>query len=420
MEGRSRRQRQQKLGGWPDSPRRVYFVGAGFSAGMGYPVGNRLPTCLMSYLRGESPVGLLSERHYENSLFAASPRGRLEAERIVKTIEFFVRQFFNLPATSLDQIDVAEFYTLAQSLADMPSLFGRDEAAERDGRLPISQLYPALAAVTRSYFTDISATVRKEVLPADLASLFDSLRSERDALVNFNWDEEVDFFGEQGYVTYSLASWRSYPRRRRKGRLLVLRPHGSVGWYDVMQGLGNDQMFFIAEDDERVPRSKIRIVAFPGVELPLDLVSGRFQAFDFPPVIMPPTFAKRFVYEEQLQIWEDVLAVCTAATEFVFLGYSLVPDDFLTRAAIRSALRAGSREEIRCLVVSRSFNQERVNAFRSVFDDGFKAGSLHTPGLSAAKNHLPWDFGKRQPNLAGMIEKQLKDATITADGGGAA
>lgn len=402
----------------PQSPNRVYFVGAGFSAGMGYPLGNRLPSCLMSYLRDEAPRGLLSTDHYENSLYEAGRRGRADARRVVRTIEHFVKQFFSMPVADLEQIDVTEFYTLAQSLADMPSLFGRDEAAEQDGRLPISQLYSALAAVTRSYFTDISATIKKAKLPADLASLFDSLRSERDGVVNFNWDEEIDFFGESGYVTYSLASWRGYARPGRKRRLLVLRPHGSVGWYDIEQGLGNDEMYFIAEEDQRIPRAKKRIVAFPGVELPLDLVSGDYQALGFPPVIMPPTFAKRFVYDEQLQIWEDVLAVCAAATEFVFLGYSLVPDDYLTRAAIRSALRAGGRDKIRCLVVSRTFDEARSKAFRSVFEDRVTAREGRLPGLTAERNHLAWEFGSGRQGLAEAIDRHLKDATIAVDGGG--
>jgi hypothetical protein len=395
----------------PASPTRVYFVGAGLSAALNYPLGRELVSRLMGYLRNQKEADSLRKLRFKNSLHRRGPDQRerkKQARRIVGTIEHFLEHYFGVSPKYLDKIDIAEFYTLAQSLAEMPSLFGR-ELPDLKHRMPLAQLYPALAAVTRSYFVDISVAIDRW-LPIDLRRLIKSLDPRRDAVVNFNWDEEIDFSAGNGYIIYSLPAWRSHLERGKRERILILRPHGCAGWYDLLHGLSNRGIFLTAEDDNRIPRAEKRIISYSDIELPRDLVSNQELALDFPPVIMPPTFAKRFAYQEQLQIWKDVLAVCREATEFVFLGYSLPPDDFLTRAAIRSAIRAKSRQAIRCLVVDRAFEDNRRQTFRSVFGEG----------VEPARNHLRWTFGTRNSSLAAEIEARLPEATITGRRRGAA
>src|SRR5439155_22066705 len=126
--------------------------------------------------------------------------------------------------------------------------------------------------------------------------------------------------------------WRA-PRAGDR-RFLILRPHGSIGWYDLNQGLANHQSYLIAQEDSSIQRFEKRIVAYPQIELPKDILNRRKPfILDCPPIITPPTFAKRFQYAEQLRIWQDVLEVCSNAKTFIFLGYSLPQDDYLTRAA---------------------------------------------------------------------------------------
>jgi hypothetical protein len=119
------------------------------------------------------------------------------------------------------------------------------------------------------------------------------------------------------------------------------------------------------------------------------------------PVIMAPTFSKRFKYEEQRWIWGDVLEVCRHATQFVFLGYGLQQDDYLTRAAIRSALMDADPKRLRCLVVGCSFDDASFANFRGVF------GSA----LSQDRNFLQWTFGEGG-DLASRLEKALARATV--------
>src|ERR1700674_2134353 len=86
-------------------------------------------------------------------------------------------------------------------------------------------------------------------------------------------------------------------------------------------------------DDNRIKRFDKKLVAYTDVEFPLDLYEHKDIVLDCPPVIMAPTFSKRFKYEEQRWIWHDILEVCGQASQFVFLGYGLQQDDYLTRAA---------------------------------------------------------------------------------------
>jgi hypothetical protein len=231
------------------------------------------------------------------------------------------------------------------------------------------------------------------------------LRSEKDAIVNFNWDEEVEFAlyerSQKHEAANTLGSWRP-------GNFLVLRPHGSIGWYDLAQGIGNGDVYFISEGDERISRAERRLVAFEGNELPREIDGKREHGpLDCPPVMSAPTFAKKFGFVEQRHIWQDVLDISRRAREFIFLGYSLPKDDLLTRAALRAALKEsrkerGWHESLRCLIVDKSFDSAKEENFRSVFGNS----------LSKGRNALEWTFGSDDRKLANRIEGMLRNATL--------
>jgi hypothetical protein len=392
------------MGMQPKTPfSRVFFIGAGFSAGMFYPVGRTLMSHLVKYLQGEPERRELRRLGFRNLLRQA--KHQEQAKRVVNAIEHVLTQYFGLPLSQIDQVDVAEFFTMTHTLAEMPLLFGvswienRGVTAEQDDERPSPlTLFYDLAAVTRSYFTAIG-----ELCPpsADIQELLRRFDPSKDAVVNFNWDEEADIAlaanAKQG-VSYTLEGWRA------DGGVLTLKPHGSVGWYDVRQGIGNDDLYFIADSDDRVPRAKKRILSYVENELPVDIDGAEHSPLSCPPVITPPTFAKRFEYLEQQQIWHDTLTVCTHAREFVFLGYSLPRDDFLTRAAIRSALREGKqRQRLKVLIVDRDISPDKVTNFQSVFG----------PGLNQGNNSLTWSFGTRDKTFAErLLDDKLKKARL--------
>jgi len=382
---------------------RVFFVGAGLSAGMLYPVGSTLMLDLVQYLRGERTPRLAKGRRVSNSL-RKDPANRTRAAEMIDVVGQVLQRYFAVNLDEMGQIDVAEFFSIAHTLAESPALFADGSTQHGvgvDGIPSATSLFRDLSAVTRSYFYDLGRLAGNA--PADIHSLVRSIRPGQDVVINFNWDEELDFELDAqtaglGYMLQAASA---------DGNALMLKPHGSIGWYDVKQGIANAGAYFIADEDGRVPRALRRIVAYPENETPFDLdwvvpPRRRHSLFECPPVITPPTFSKRFDFREQQFIWQDVVSVCRQARDFVFLGYSLPRDDFLTRAAIRSALHDSERRKhVRCLLVDLTFDDKRAN-FESVFGQG----------LSHRHHFLKWRFGTRDPSFGEKLEAALENAHV--------
>ena len=364
----------------------MFFVGAGFSVPLGYPSGGLLTKRLIEYLGGQAGPSI------KNSLASYAPEEK--RSELLRTIQSFLRYFFNTTLEGVSTVDVGEFYTLAHSLADMPTLFPFPPKE----RTAISTLFQDLAIVTRTYFYDI---FKAFTMPPDSARLLESLDPNADAIVSLNWDEELDIFlCDQDFldreVAYTLRSWSN--ATHREPTYLLLKPHGSVGWYTNTQNLGNKNLYLVAERDDRIPNRSL--VAYEHPELPRDLANRRrWTGLEYPPVITAPTFAKRFQYPEQLQIWRDVLEICAGAREFVFLGYSLPPDDYLTRAAVISAQRRS--HGVKCVVVTQGVGDSLLRSLRSAFGAELDG-----------RNFLGWSFGSGDESLPDALDDQLRRSPV--------
>ena len=389
---------------------RIYFLGAGFSAGAHYPVGRKLTAELVQYLKGKPPRIKKELPEFMNSARAAAV-GRSFCKETLGCISRVLEEYFLSNLNNAGDVDVTEFFTISHALSKNLFLYAKPFASAQrkrfatlpkpHGNIQMSKLYDLLAAAVLNYFLDIFSI---SPLPADMAAILGGISPERDAIVSFNWDEEVDYYftEERDWnVAYTLGSWQA-----RKG-ILILKPHGSVGWYDVIRGIANEDTSFIAEGDERVSRDNRRILSYYESERPIAIESDeekREEMYFCPPVITPPTFAKTFEYVEQNWIWQDILEVCSSAKEFVFLGYSLPQDDYLTRAAIRNALRNNPRsDELRCLIVNKNHTDEKL---RSNYTSVFKGR------LDPESNYLQWSFGNESKDVAARIEGQLEKASL--------
>ncbi|HEY2068786.1 MAG TPA: hypothetical protein VGG48_04465 [Rhizomicrobium sp.] len=381
---------------------RVFFVGAGFSAPLRYPLGAGLPGELISRLHN---TGKPSRKNY----LQRDMQGVEDCNDLLRDLNDYLKQFFNIPngvkrAREGHRIDVdlADFYSVAHALAETPDLFMSDTKSRAAGRM--IALYSRIAAATRTYFGDISASF--DDLPPDLESIIRMLRTDRDAVVDFNWDEEIDIAmcerGKDFDVTYTRGAWLG------RYDFLLLKPHGSINWYDVSQGVYNEGLYFISESDPRIPLDQRRLVAYYDVEHPLQIDrKTEHGPLDCPPVITPPTFSKRFNYVEQRCVWQDVVEVCAQAGEFVFLGYRIPRDDYLTRAAMRAALTRNPNEKIRVLVVDlpngeTGVSQSLVDSFRGIFG----------PAFDPLRNVLPHEFGKGDRGFGDALGRKLKEAYL--------
>jgi len=207
---------------------RVYFVGAGFSAG--YPVGASLIRRLTEHLK----------RHRK-------PTTIDRAKALRRGIEAVLGEYFASDLEHIAEIDVAEFYTIAETMGNARWLRldrSDQEPPASPGRTKETpDLFQQLAAATRSYFYKIG---EKKYAPADVRSFIRHLPHQSDVIVDFNWDEEIELhlFALRKNVAYNFSEWRD------KEQVLILKPHGSIGWYDIAQGIGNKRIYFIAEQDD--------------------------------------------------------------------------------------------------------------------------------------------------------------------------
>jgi hypothetical protein len=398
--------------------KRVTFIGA--SAWAGYPLGASLIPRLADYINGAF-VPRRDKRRLYNSL-RSSRADRKEAQALADDLYTFVSTYFTVGAANTlfrkgnaaDNgacIDVNQFYSIADVLSEMPDLLGGNVRTQTGrGEANLSNLYPRLAAATRTYFNDVFNASSN--FPKDLNSIVQGADCERHAFVNFNWDELIDYkftLGDHD-LFYTYESWKA---SRGSEDFLLLKPHGSVCWYDTVQGLDSRDMYYVAQDDPRIPRERRRLISYYDADQPTAIGGETHPLLSCPPVITPPTYGKRFNYLEQQCIWQDVINVCREADEFVFLGYRIGRDDYLTRAAIRRARKAADAP-IHVLAVlpwqpappdgAAPAADEVMDAFQDVFGPSFQQEHV-----------LDWRLGETssgRKSLAMRIEQRLAAAKI--------
>lgn len=370
--------------------RRVFFVGAGLSAAFGYPLGAQLVSKVVEYLHRSS-----IEPRFQDPPWSRSDRRR--AGQLIDVVDDTLRRYFGLSLEDQHGLDVASFFSVVHALQENPWLHAHQGKRAIANEPNASTLYADLAATTRCYFNDLwhaSGASR------DIGSFVSDLQWGSDVIVTFNWDEQLDWAltkihpnEDVGYTLRSAQNAMGVP---------LLKPHGSIGWYDVQQGVRNDPTYFIAEDDERVPRAKQRIVSFTEIELPRDMDGESHSPLACPPLIAPPTFAKTFDYCEQQRVWEDVIDATRQADDLIFLGYAMPKDDFLTRAAISAALhdRDWRHSPLRCLVVDLRLDRSREGDLRRLFGGYF----------SQERNYMRWRFGTARSDFANKLGQKLERA----------
>ena len=399
---------------------RVYFIGAGFSKPLGYPLGTELLFELVRRLRGD--------RKRDNEL--GKKEFQKSSRHLLRTLEDFLDRYMgyaipldkpvlseNLLRKALAAVNQTEFYSVLHALAEVPELFENrslsqlQHASQKTELLNSADTFAAVAAATRTYFVDVCWTDPTDPsdMPAYFVDLFDEFQHEREAVITFNWDEEVETYIEtvlasDRQIAYTRGSWSD------NKPYLILKPHGSICWYDLKQGIlppNTDELYLVAGGDPRLTRQEMSLVTFYDYDVPLDINEEYHGPLACPPVITPPTFSKKFEYREQQLIWRDVVDVCADASEFVFLGYALRDDDYLTRAAVRRAI-LHPRSRLKYLVVNQPSNGSKAvpphlaSQFASVF------------GKCEDRHFLPWVFGKesRGESIRKAIDGRIGNAFV--------
>lgn len=322
----------------------VYVVGAGFSAGLGYPLTYDL-------------LVRLWDRLHSNL--------RKDLEKIVR---------FHHPAFAADKF--ASFPNVEELLSEMyvnDDLF--DASRQYEGNFTRKKLqasYRDLLLEIAAWFHEIS----KEVNPANssvnwLNQFKQRVIRENAAIISFNWDLVIDellFHDKLDGKSYGLTtSSVSAP--------ILLKPHGSLNWFekDVAKSLKEDKRVLIHGS----AGTENAVYAFLRFREPKSK-HGRV----YNPFIVPPILLKDFKKPVFQALWRKCTATLSTAKRVVFLGYSMpifdIHAQFIMRCGFHNQVKGelapgGKRATATGAAEVVIVNPDRASALRVAAVAGLKA-----------------------------------------------
>ena len=282
----------------------VYVVGAGLSAGLGFPT-----------------IGSL--------LVGIWPRleARGLADELADVIRFHHPSFNPALSDTFPNIEelLSEMQANSQLFASSRPATGRFTSQALDDRRQ------ALLLELAEWFHELQASALTDP-PAWLSQLVQKVRSEKAQVVSFNWDLALDqmLFGDElARADYALASRRKGPR--------LIKPHGSLNWYEESSGrpLKSSKKFRLCGSGPD------KVYAFRPYRAP---TSTRRR---YMPLIVPPVYSKEFHGELFTRLWQQTVSVISTASEVRFLGYSLPSADFHARFILRCGFHNQESGELR-------------------------------------------------------------------------
>lgn len=286
----------------------VYVVGAGFSAGLGYPLTSDLLQRLWPRLGDDdfrTRLKKVIEFHhhgFDPERFSTFPN----VEQLLSQMEVN-DQFF----------DMSRYYI---------GEFTREKLREIQQYLLLS---------VANWFYALSQTDRmKRAQDSWLKKFKEQVIAERAAVISFNWDLVLDdlLFGD----TLDAASY-GFGQGNANAPVL-LKPHGSLNWFEGETGRNiKEHMRFAVH-----AHGSHSIYAFR------DLTRGPATQHDraYQPLIIPPVFLKKFDNPIFTKLWQRATSELSTAKRVVFLGYSMPDADLHTQFIMRCAFYNQVRGEV--------------------------------------------------------------------------
>lgn len=270
----------------------VYVVGAGFSAGLGFPT-------IKDLMRKIWP------RLIENGI----------SDEIADIIRF------HHPSFNPD--NESTFVNVEKILSEMQAneeLFEYSRPAT--GGFSVEELVKRrrdFLFLMAQWFHELQRTELDNPSPW-IRALSSHMIHERAQIISFNWDlvlDEILFGDSLSKKNYGFAGLGAGPR--------LLKPHGSLNWFENSTGkhLKEEKKFHL------LGRGKDAVYAFKPFRAPIS--SRRVYL----PLIVPPVFNKNFGAKIFQMLWREIVSVLSSASEVRFLGFSLADADFHARFILR-------------------------------------------------------------------------------------
>jgi hypothetical protein len=285
--------------------RRVYIVGAGFSAGLGFPV----TADLLSLALARMPAD--QQRLLKRILEFHFPDFRPNDVRTYPNIEDVLTRI----RINIDLFDATRRWEGRLKIAHL-------EAAERD-----------LLYVLVQWFHQIRTEIR-DPSPEWLETFVRKVKEEQATIISFNWDLVLDVLLSDkapGQAFYGMGL-------RVKKAIYLLKPHGSLNWYghEYAQHFSPDSASLLWKPTRPEHERFDSVWLFRHFRAPITKVPGRQYA----PKIVPPTYLKSFEHPFFREIFRLAVERMGEAKEVFFLGFSMPQYDYHAEFLLRCGFHA--------------------------------------------------------------------------------
>jgi hypothetical protein len=284
----------------------VYVVGAGFSAGLGYPLTKSLLIDVWSRLQGST------------------------RDQLCKIIKFHHPAFNPKRKTSFPDIE----QVLTEIKVNLDLFDASRPAGGRFTKGHLTDSHDELLFTISQWFHEIYESAHEA---SWLSNITKRLRSQNAAIISFNWDLILDqlLFGNNlNAQSYGLA------KELGDGPVL-LKPHGSLNWY-----VGPEVVPVSTEKRVEIFHSKKSYECIWAFLRPRGIKSK--VGHRYTPLIVPPTYLKDFNRPIFRELWNRCTDVLSTAKKLIFLGYSLPAADlhaqFIFRCGFHNELEGRLRK----------------------------------------------------------------------------
>ena len=262
---------------------RVYVIGAGFSAGLGYPLTSDLLVRLWDRIDEEF-------------------RTRLKRAICFHHPDFDPERFTSFPNVEqlLSELQVNE--QLFDASDQYETTFTKEQ---------LRNLQTDLLLEVARWFHEISKSVVPNAPTVSWLSKFkEQVMRQRAAVISFNWDLILDqllFADGINEASYGFTIGEDQIPS-------LLKPHGSLNWFE--EGIGRH-----LKSVKRVTvfdNGPDTVYAFREFRAPVSKSTRIYS-----PLIVPPVYLKNFEKPVFKALWRNCVTVLNQARQVVFLGYSM-------------------------------------------------------------------------------------------------
>ena len=273
----------------------VFIIGAGVSASCGIAVGNQI---------------------LREAVMKMESSDSAKTDRIHKLLQYL---YPNFDKGIRNYPNIEDFL----NLLEMAKKFNSEEfiASNMWSKPKLEEVKRFTLRAVTDYIWDRMADAGKQRLVNEFVR--QNLR-EGDTIITFNWDLTFEralenYPGDPGFL-YTYSSYRD------EKHFSLLKPHGSIDWFDkaAVKGL--------------VSHSQIGSLDQKLCYYPLFDRAANPTLVDIPPMIVPPVAEKDFAVDFLKRTWRFVYRAVSNATELHVIGYSLPREDQFARLVFRRAI----------------------------------------------------------------------------------